>query len=80
MPVFKKQVEQGPVVEPVKVHVQVREEGHGKISTGKHHGRDGEQCYATGETFSVNEDTAKELKARYYVDIVPAPVPVPKAR
>jgi len=69
MPVFKHELEAG-VTEPVKqVKVTVREEGHGKISTGLHDPKSGEQYFAEGEEFTIDEPIALELKKRYYVDI-----------
>lgn len=72
MPVFKEQIESGPVSPDVMVRCKVREEGHGKISTGTHDPRAGEEFFAEGEEFEVAEPQAKQLKAKYYVDFVKA--------
>lgn len=74
MPVFKREVEQGPAPVFPTVRVKVREEGHGKISTGKHDARDGEEYFAEGEEFEIGTDILDNLKAdpakRYYVEIM----------
>ena len=60
MPVFAKELD-APIVEEPVVRVRVTARGHGKISTGRHDGRDGEEFYAEGDEFEVAESIAKEL-------------------
>lgn len=72
MPITRAELRSGPEIAEALVKCVVREEGHGKISTGVHHARDGEEFYAEGETFEVAESIAKDLKKKYYVDIVKA--------
>lgn len=81
MPVFKQDIEQGEAPVVPMVRCVVRREGRGKISTGHHDAKHGEQYYDEGEEITLPLDVAKELsagdpppnhagRARYYVDIL----------
>lgn len=79
MPVFNKDAETSPD-EIEMVTVRVTERGHGKISTGKHDGRYGEEFFADGDEYQTTRENAEELanskgeNPRMYVTIVKKPV------
>ena len=81
MSVFKKEIETGPEEAEPTVRVRVTRQGHGKISTGKHDPRDGEEFFAEGEEIELPKSIAEALSSgepqlnhaggsRYYVDIL----------
>lgn len=61
MPVFKKEIDTGPEEAEPMVRVRVTQQGHGKVSTGKHNATDGEEFFAEGEEFDAPESIAKAL-------------------
>ena len=76
MPVFNRDKVEGPAPEIDIVTVRVTKRGHGKISTGNHSNRDGEEYFAEGETFETARRNAEELASdtgdtpRIYVEIL----------
>ena len=70
----------GPEGDAEMVSVRVTKRGHGKISTGVHDHRHGEQFFAEGEVFSMARDDAEVLASeegeapRMYVEILKKPV------
>ncbi len=79
MPVFRKEVVAGPEAPAEMVSVRVTKRGHGKISTGMHDHRYGEQFFAEGEVFELAKDAAEALASeegdspRMYVEILKKP-------
>lgn len=80
MPVFNNEKVDGPEPEADLVTVKVTKRGHGRISTGNHSNRHGEEYYAEGETFEISRRNAEELASdagdtpRLYVEILKKPV------
>lgn len=58
-------------VENPMVSVRVLKAGDGKISTGKHHPRGGDELYEYGEIIEFPKDIAEGLEALHYVEIQP---------
>jgi hypothetical protein len=79
MPVFNTDKIDGPAPELDIVTVRVTKRGHGKVSTGNHSNRHGEEYFAEGETFEISRRNAEELASdagdapRMYVEIVKKP-------
>lgn len=55
------------------VSVRILKAGDGKVSTGKHDPRGGDELYEFGEIVSLPLDIAQGLEARHYVEIQPEP-------
>lgn len=72
MPVFKDTVHGLPDAED-EVTVRVTKRGHGKVSTGNHDAKMGEEFFAEGDTFSIARSLADVLADengdRRYVEI-----------
>ena len=79
MPVFGKEVTAGQDSPAEMVSVRVTKRGHGKVSTGVHDHRHGEQYFAEGEVFEMEKGAAELLASedgdapRMYVEIVKKP-------
>lgn len=52
------------------VQVRVLKAGDGKISTGKHSPRGGDELYEFKEEFAVATSIAKDLEERHFVEIL----------
>jgi len=58
------------IVDDPIVRVRVLEAGDGKISTGNHTNRGGEELYEYEDQFDCLKSIADGLRARHYVEIV----------
>lgn len=56
-----------------KVWVRVLKAGDGKISTGKHSPRGGDELYERDERFETVKSIADALEDRHYAEIVDGP-------
>lgn len=56
-----------------KVWVRVLKAGDGKISTGNHSPRGGDELYERDERFETVKSIADALEERHYVEIVDGP-------
>lgn len=59
------------VADPI-VNVRVLKKGDGKVSTGAHSNRGGEELYEYGDHFEIPKSIADQLEDRGYVEIVEA--------
>ena len=65
----KRDIGAAPAEPNQMVRVRVTKMGDGKISTGKHDPRGGDEKYEAGEMFAIGKGIADQLEAKGYAEI-----------